>query len=226
MDTVDIEYQQFRDAGAKIYLVILGNIIIGSLALVFLWDDVPVTILTGWIVLLCISILMRILLRLNYQKVEIETLACWKGYFIATSFFSGMIWGMGGLLIEIYMEDMHHGLEVFILCGMAVVAIPTNTQIRWNYPAFMMPMLSIVTVYFFLQNDTSHMLLAVMAITFMIVMTLFAANFRKLQFEKEILLSLSTQALDQFHNSEQRLKDIASSMGKVFSLWIIRENCL
>ena len=213
IDTVKIEYQQLLEAGSKLYLVILVHIIIGFLALVILWDYVPDSILVGWVVLLSISILMRTLLFFNYQKVEIGTLRRWKGYFITSSFFSGVIWGIGGLLIEIYMEEMHHGLEVFILGGMAVAAIPSNTPIRWNYPAFMVPMLSIVTIYFFLQNDISHLFLAIMTITFMIVMSIFSVNFRQLQFEKEILISLAKQALDQFHNSEQRLKDIASSMG-------------
>ncbi|GIT97392.1 diguanylate cyclase [Sulfurovum sp. TSL1] len=214
VDTVNIEYQQFLDAGSKLYLIILGNIIIGLLALVLLWSDVPGIILTGWIVLLCISILMRILLLLNYQKIEMGTLGRWKGYFITSSFFSGVIWGIGGLLIEIYMEEMHHGLEVFILGGMAVAAIPSNTPIRWNYPAFIVPMLSIVTIYFFLQNDISHFLLAIMTISFMIIMSIFSVNFRQLQFDKDILISLAKQALDQLYSSEQRLKDIASSMGE------------
>lgn len=222
VDTVKIEYQQLLEAGSKIYLVILGNLIIGFLALIILWDYVPDTILTGWVGLLSISILMRTLLVSNYQKVEIETLARWEGYFIAASFFSGVIWGIGGLLIEIYMEEMHHGLEVFILGGMAVVAIPTNTPIRWNYPAFMIPMLLIVTIYFLLQNDMSHILLAIMLIFFMIVMGIFSVSFRRLQFEKEILISLAKQSLDQFHNSEQRLKDIASSMGE--GLFVVDEN--
>jgi diguanylate cyclase (GGDEF)-like protein/PAS domain S-box-containing protein len=216
VDTVQIEYQQFLDAGSKLYLIILGNIIIGLLSLVLLWGSVPDTILVGWIVLLCISILMRTLQLLKYQKVEMKRLARWKGYFIISSFFSGVIWGIGGLLIEIYMEEMHHGLEVFILGGMSVAAIPTNTPIRWNYPAFMVPMLSIVTIYFFLQNDLSHLFLAIMTISFMIIMGIFSMNFRQLQFEKEILISLAKHALDQFHNSEQRLKDIASSMGEGF----------
>ena len=222
IDTVKIEYQQLLEAGSKLYLVILVHIIIGFLALVILWDYVPDSILVGWVVLLSISILMRTLLFFNYQKVEIKTLRRWKGYFIAASFFTGVIWGICGLLIEIYVEQIYHGFEAFILGGMAAGSIATNSSIRWNYSAFMLPMLLIIVIYFFLLNDMPHFLMAIMVIAFMIVMSIFAVNFRRLQFDKEILILLAKQALDRFQNSEQRLKDIASSMGE--GLFVVDSN--
>ena len=222
VDTVKIEYQQLLDAGSKLYLVILTNLIIGFLTLVILWGYVPNTILSGWVALLFMSILIRTLLVFNYHKLEIETLTRWKGYFLATSFFTGVIWGICGLLIEIYVEQMHHGFEAFILGGMAAGAIPTNSPIRWNYPAFMVPMLLIMVIYFFFQNDLPHFLMAIMVIFFMIVMSIFAVNFRRLQFEKENLISLAQQSLDRFHNSEQRLLDITSSMGE--GLFVVDSN--
>ena len=131
----------------------------------------------------------------------------WKKYFILTSFFSGIIWGIAGLLIEIYVDEMQLGFGGFILGGMAAGSITTSTSIRWNYPAFIYPMLMSLVVYYLLQNDVSHYYMAVMVLFFILILSIFSFNFRNIQYEKLI-------ALKELENSKDRIEKITSSMGE------------
>ncbi len=151
---------------------------------------------------------------LNYQKARQETLQRWKSYFISASLFSSIIWGIGAILIKIYSDVNYHGIEAFILGGLASGAVVINTPIHWNYPAFMVPMLSILALYYLYLDDTPHLLMAAMVIIFMIILWTASVNFRKLQFEKNTMLQVTTDTLNELQESEQRLKDITTSMGE------------
>ncbi len=186
----------------------------GSMLILIIWDSVPEVFVTGWILLLALSIISRLLLMSNYKKAQIGTLTRWKAYFISASFFSGIIWGMSGLLIEIYALDAHQGIEVFILGGMAAGSITTSTPIRWNYPAFMIPTLSMLGIYLVVQNDNSHQLMAVMLILFIIILSVMSINFRRLQFDQQVLLLLSSRSIERLHASEEHMKEITSSMAE------------
>ncbi|MBD3789507.1 MAG: GGDEF domain-containing protein [Campylobacterales bacterium] len=214
-DTSDnLEFQQLLEAGHSLDYVIFGNLIIGSITIFIMLNDLPKTLLGFWIALLAISILLRIVLASTYQKARPETLRRWKGYFISSSLFSGIIWGIGALFIEFHTGPFYHGIEAFILGGLSAGAIVSNSFIRWNYPAFMLPMLSLLTISYLYQNDIEYSLMAMMVVTFMIIMGVSAANFRKLHFEKQKMLQIANETLDQLQVSEQRLKDITSSMGE------------
>ncbi len=213
-DRINLEFEQFLEAGRQIRLAIFGNLFIGFLTIFIMWQGLPKTILTGWITLLIISILIRVVIFLNYQKVRQDTLKRWKIYFITASLFSSIIWGIGAIFIQIYSDANYHGIEAFILGGMASGAIVINTPIRLNYPAFMIPMLSLLTLYYLYLNDTPHLLMAAMVVAFMLILWSASVNFRNLQFEKHTMLQVTTDALNELQESEQRLKDITTSMGE------------
>lgn len=210
----NLEFEQVLEAGHKVHLVIFGNLIIGLITALIMWDGLPKMMLTAWITLLIISIFPRIAILLNYKKVRAETQQRWQIYFIGASLFSGIVWGIGALLIEIYAPAIYHGFIAFIIGGIAAGGIATNSFIRWNYPAFMVPMLSSIAIFYLYQNDISHLLMAAMIVAFMIILGSSAITFRNNQFEKHAMLQLASESLNKLQDSEQRLKDITSSMGE------------
>lgn len=207
IDNETIEFEQLLESGSKIPLTILGNVIIGSLTIFIIWDLLPSAVLLAWIVLFTLSIIARAFLFFTYQNAHIETLRRWQNYFILASFFSGMIWGATAISIEIYAGQMYHGLEAFIVGGMAVGAIVTNSSIRWNFPAFLYPMLLSVVIFYLYQDDIMHTYMAAMILAFILVLSLFSVKFRNLQYQRLI-------ALNKLNNSQERLKGITSSMGE------------
>lgn len=215
LDYKAIEHDQLLAAGEKLPIIIFMNIFIGTIAIIMIWSDVPYEFLFGWIFLLSISSLLRFALYLTYKKSQTETVQRWNNYFLATSFFSGITWGLIGLLIEYYLAEAHQGFEVFILGAMAVGSIVTATFIRWNYLAFMIPMLLFPTLYYFFQTDPYHHFMGVMILFFMLVMSISSINFRNIQAEKLISFKHLT-------NSQQRLKEITSSMGE--GIYVIDKN--
>ena len=207
LDYKAIEHEQLLAAGEKLPVIIFINIFIGIITTTMIWDDVPTKFIFGWVVLLTFSLFLRLTLYLTYKKSKIETTSLWNGYFITTSFFAGIVWGILGLLIELYLPDAHQGFEVFILGAMAVGSLVTATFIRWNYLAFMIPMLLFPTIYYFLQVDIYHHFMGVMFLFFILVMSIASINFRNIQAERVI-------SFKKLSNSEQRLKEITSSMGE------------
>ncbi|WP_345978631.1 diguanylate cyclase [Sulfurimonas sp. HSL3-2] len=207
MDYKAIEHEQLLAAGEKLPIIIFINIFIGAITIMMMWSDVPYRYLLSWIALLISSLLLRLALYLTYKRSTVETTPVWNRYFIITSFFSGIVWGMVGLLIEFYVAEAHQGFEVFILGAMAVGSIVTATYIRWNYLAFMIPMLLFPSIYYFLQIDVYHHFMGVMILFFMVVLSISSINFRNIQAERVI-------SFKKLSNSEQRLKEITSSMGE------------
>lgn len=206
-DKKDVEYEQLLESGQKIPLMLLVNILIGSLTVFIIWDLLPSSIFVVWIVLFTVSLITRTILFFTYQNAQIVTMRRWQNYFIFASFFNGIVWGAVGILIETYAHELYHGLESFILGGMAVGAIVTSSSIRWNFPAFIYPMLMSIVVYFLLQNDTMHYYMAAMILVFILVLSTFSFNFRNLQYERLV-------ALKRLNRSQERLKGITSSMGE------------
>lgn len=56
--------------------------------------------------------------------------------------------------------------------------------------------------------------MGMMIIAFMPIMGFTSVRFRNLQFEKQAMLQLATESLNKLQDSEQRLKDITTSMGE------------
>lgn len=106
-----------------------------------------------------------------------------------------------------YIDVSYSGIEAFIIGGLASGAIVTSTSLRWNYPAFAIPMLSALIIYFLLLGDMQHLLMAGMIVLFIILMGVSSITYRKLQFDKNIMLQVATQ-------SQQRLQNITNSMGE------------
>ncbi|MCX6073851.1 MAG: sensor domain-containing diguanylate cyclase [Campylobacterales bacterium] len=209
-----IELEQLLEAGRKIHLTLFGNLILGLCILIVIGNALPPILLTGWVLLLILPLLLRVALMLTYQKATPETLTQWQRYFIIASFLTGLFWGIAAIIVELYAPAIYQGFIAFIVGGLAAAGIVTSSSIRWNYPAFILPMLLSLACFDFYQNDTPHLLMATAIIIFTIIMLSSAIGFRKLQFEKYKMLQMLRASYDELQISEQQMKDITNSMGE------------
>ena len=208
-----LEHKQILEAGSQIPLVVFGNVIIGMITLVALWGNTPHDALMLWAIFLLFSLVGRGVLLLRYKAVTLESLARWKIYFIGSAFFSGVVWAVGAVLIENHLS-IEHGLIAFILGGLTAGAVATNSFIKWNYLAFMLPILSSLTLFYLYINDTSHVLMACMLFAFMMILHSSSSTFRKLQIQKSVMMQVSENSLAKLQNSQQLLTEITSSMAE------------
>jgi diguanylate cyclase (GGDEF)-like protein/PAS domain S-box-containing protein len=211
-DVVDL--QQVIEAGERLYLVVLSNLVLGMMAIYLIWDSTPAFGLAFWVGLLVVSILTRVLLMYRYRQVRIETLGRWKAYFIAASFFSGLVWGSYGLMFKVYGLDVYQGFEAFVLGGMAAGSISTSSSIKWNFPAFMVPVLATLAIYFVVQKEPTHFMMAGMIVLFMFLLSVLSMKFRRLESDRQSLLLLADRYIMRLRRSEQHMIDIGSSMGE------------
>ena len=214
MQESTIEFEQLLETGRKIHLAIFGNIILALWMFIAIGNILPTMFLIGWVLLLILSLLLRVALMLNYQKATLETLRQWERYFIIASFLTGVFWGVGAILVELYAPYIYHGFIAFIVGGLATAGIVTSSSIRWNYPAFILPMLLSLACFYCYQNDTPHLLMATAIFIFIIIMLSSAIGFRKLHFEKYKMLQEIIASHNKLQISEQQMKDITNSMGE------------
>lgn len=208
-----LEHKQILEAGSQIPLVILGNVIIGVITIIALWNNTPLDRLMLWATFLILSLVPRGLLLLRYKKVTIASLKRWKRYFIGSAFITGIVWGMGALLVELYFPQ-EQGLIAFVLGGLAAGAVATNSFIKWNYIAFMLPLLISLALFYLYLNDLSHILMACMILAFILILHSSSTTFYNLQIEKSVMMQVSKSSVAKLENSQQLLTEITSSMAE------------
>ena len=108
-------------------VVVFGQLVIALMMVAFLWGDVNSDILLKWLSLSLILIVARVYLnyRFNHQYSARSDIA-WSRLYTLISLFSGLVWGMLGLLGLYYAELQHFYLVVLVLCGVTTSAMMSN----------------------------------------------------------------------------------------------------
>lgn len=197
-----------------IYRDIVAKLIMGILVVYILHDAVPDILIDSWTILLSISLLVRLIITISYKAVTTETITKWKKYFIGSSLLSGFTWGIVSLLLAIYTSGTDMLIIAFILGTMAAGSMMTIVPFRWNYPAFILPMLTPIVVYMLLQYNVQMNVIAVIIAGMIVIMIDFAGYFRRLQFDNELSIILTRRMKNDLRDAKQKLIDIADSMNE------------
>lgn len=96
INSAEVELEQVLEANRNITLVILVNLIMGSLALFVISQQPASQYIPFWLFFLVLSLSFRVLIRLNYKNIHIKNLERWKLVFIFSSLYSGIFWGGNG----------------------------------------------------------------------------------------------------------------------------------
>ncbi len=206
-----IELEQILESNRNITLVILVNLIMGILAIFIMSLGQSAHYVALWSSFLLSSIIFRVLIRANYKNIKLHNLEQWKRVFIATSLYSGIIWGTAGILMAAPGNEAQQGAVAFILGGMAAGAVTTHSSIIGNYHAFILPLL-LPLLYFTFDNyngDPMEIVKGIMIVTYIFILTVFSIKFRRLQFEKSSALLKAHDLIIKLNRSEKKMADLA-----------------
>lgn len=211
INSAEVELEQVLEANRNITLVILVNLIMGSLALFVISQQPASQYIPFWLFFLVLSLSFRVLIRLNYKNIHIKNLERWKLVFIFSSLYSGIFWGVTGLMMGIGGNESQQAAIAFLLGGMAAGSVPTHSSIKWNYHAFILPLL-VPLLYFVMDSatgDPMEFVKATMIVTYILIMTVFSIKFRRLQYEKTLALISAHELINKLHDSEQKMTELA-----------------
>lgn len=134
-----------------------------------IWTQIDSPILTMWIAAILLSSSFRLILFLAYRKKapEGQLILSWEKPYFITLVFSSLVWGLGSLLITFNEPLFYQAVAYFFLIGMAGAALTVYSAIRYFAISTIAIILTPITIWFFLQGETSTTMMALACIMFL-----------------------------------------------------------
>ena len=185
---IDLLYEQAPSS-------LVATLTIGVLLAYALWNSVPRTAMSFWIVAVIGLAAARYWLLWQYRRSRPPTndLFQWKWRFLAGVALNGLLWGGAGVYFFIPQGYIDQTLLAFVLAGMSAGAVATLSPLRGACFIFLLPALAPFTVRVFADGDKIHMVMGGMVIVFITMMWMIS---RRLHATVEKSLSLRFDNLD------------------------------
>ena len=100
----------------------------------------------------------------------------------------------------------------FVITSYSIHYTKLYESIRWNYQAFIVPMLIPSAIYYVIQESSEHHWMAVMFIFFMLLMIGNANKFRQNQIEKLASLLQAKKANNELLLAQTKLQTLTQNM--------------
>lgn len=157
---------------------IASNFVVPSLIVFGLWDAVPRVLLVAWLAL-CTSVgIFRLAIYMAFNRAEhVESsIMQWQRYAVIAAALSGVVWGSSSYLV--YLPG---ALEYQLLLGLALAGLTLGAvgSLSSHMPAFVMfflPSMAPYALAWLTSPDRLRVVIALLVMTFMVVVYLFAKN--------------------------------------------------
>lgn len=145
----------------------------------FLWNEVPHLQLSGWLAAVLGLTFLRLLslLAFNKSKSSETNPSRWFYLYLAGLFFSGLLWGLAGVVVFPEHSASHQIFLAFVVGGMVAGSIASTSLLRYGFYLFCVPALIPVIVRFLSIPDEIHLAMGIMTIVFLICCVLIANTF-------------------------------------------------
>lgn len=208
----------FADQVHKLYEhIFIGTAatLINSTILVFILRTyVPtINLLIWWVCMGGVSA-CRLIVNFRYHASEKRSNQAqhWYFWFIATLFFSGIAWGSAAVFLFPSRSVGHQVFIAFVSGGMVAGAVGAFSATRGAFFIFSLPALLPIVTRFFLLGDELHIAMGVMALLFLILISLAAHRMHwntlallSLKYEREALVANLQQEVEQRKSAQDRL---------------------
>ena len=180
------------------------------------WHKVNHHLLYAWFALAVTATLARIFLswQFNRQASSSSRAGLWARLFLIGILFSGMTWGLAGILIFPRSSFVHQMFTAFTIGGMVAGAAAVYAALRSAFFAFSLPAMVPVIINALSFHDSVHFAMAVMMTLFLIIMVFTSFRNRqviedsiRLSFEKQGLLDYLTEAKHRTEAVNRKLQD-------------------
>ena len=186
------------------------SVLVAMLVAYVLWDITEPALLLAWVGSLIVLSAARLALVLAYRGARDRDHARWERLFVASLVATGLVWGVGGVVILPAESLVHQAIVYFFLTGMAGGAVASySAHIACTTATIASVMLPATLWFFFVQDDP---LLRAMAAGGLIYLAAAYRATRTLAFFLGRSLQLSHE-LSIAHEREQSLARIDELTG-------------
>lgn len=170
-------------------LAVLSNFIVPSLLVGIVWDAAPRQEAMGWLGAMFIVGTARAILMFAYYRAAPDSarVSRWGNYYSAGALIAGCLWGVAGLLLyvpEIWDYQVLLGLVLGGMCTGAVASLGAHLR---TYYLFSVPTMLPYVARSFVEGDKAHIVIALLALFYLVAMSFFARNFNRALTEAWVL---------------------------------------
>jgi signal transduction histidine kinase len=167
----------FEEQTAALYAkgptALIANLAVSSLVVAALWPSISHPLALGWLLLMFAVVVARLVLVSRFRVAQMNRLDAGRWYWrwVASSSFTGVIWGAGGVLLFPARSIGGQSLLLFVIGGMVAGA---SSSLGFRLPAFLaftIPALLGPIVRLSLLHDRAHVFMAILLIVFALGMT-------------------------------------------------------
>ena len=198
LSVAELESAQVWQLYVNAPVAMLTGVVNGAILVAVLRHAVAANVLLGWCVALVVTTLARYLLVARYRRSHSDAVAHdrWGVWFMLSMALSGLVWGIGGLVMYVPQAPAQQMFICFVVGGMMAGAAGMLSAQLKAFFAFALPSVLPLSVRLLLEGDELHVIMAAMVILFVGVMSVTAVRNRNanaasiaLRFEKDQLLA-------------------------------------
>ena len=197
--------------------VIFASVATAFILSYFLRDDVPHQLLGSWLAAVVILNLLRQLSLLAFNKSEKKEadLPYWLYLYLAGLFFSGLIWGVTGIIIFPAHSVSHQIFVAFVLGGMVAGSIASTSILRFGFYIFSIPAILPITVRFLYNSNGIQIGMGIMCVIFLVCCMFISSNFHSSTVDLLIIRQQKDEEIERRRKSEYLLKQHKDELEKL-----------
>ncbi len=158
--------------------VLPGNLLVSAALAYGVWDHIEHSIVLTWVGFIYLLTFFRIPLYIRYtgQKPEEQNKYKWGHYFTLSSFLSGVLWGISGLIFFVPSDPAVLSFVTIILLGMIAASTTSLSSHTPAHYAFVIPAVLPLTYSYLSSDMLFNISLGLLTIIFLVVNMIFSRN--------------------------------------------------
>jgi signal transduction histidine kinase len=169
--------QQIRAAEIRLLYeqlpsALTATVLNAAILIAVLWNQIPLLLLIGWLVLIFLVVCIRYALGRSYLQKGIgdEEQPRWGRRYVYGVAANGLLWGVAGFFFFAPSSYVHQVFLAFVLMGMATGGMSTLSSMRGAYLVFMIPALLPYGMRLLIAGDMLHLAMAGMLVVYLTMM--------------------------------------------------------
>ncbi len=158
--------------------VLPGNLLVSAALAYGVWDHIEHSIVLTWVGFIYLLTFVRIPLYFSYtsQKPEEQNKYKWGHYFTLSSFLSGVLWGISGIIFFVPNDPAVLSFVTIILLGMIAASTTSLSSHTPAHYAFVIPAVLPLTYSYMTSGLLFSIPLGLLTIIFMGINMIFSRN--------------------------------------------------
>lgn len=136
----------------------IGSAVTASFMVAVFYDKLPARLVLPWLVASYVSCGMRLLLWQRFCVVtpEVADMTRWARYAVFSSIIAGLIWGAGGIVLNVPGNLSYQIVVLLVTTGLAFTSTYLSSAYLPAYRAFVYPTFALAALPFLLGGDLWH----------------------------------------------------------------------